>query len=345
MSQRTNIYNYLYLEFGDKWYPAYDQENMLTAENQLEALYKFVGPGIISGWNVYKLADYRANQLELINGYLNNYESEIGQKLAYLHLNFARETSTTKKYCDAATTSNITLLGEQTIDGIDVVVGNYVLVKNQTNAAQNGVYYVRATSWTRVLLQNNSDYNDNFLVYVKNGNYNEQTLWLASWIAAGVESSFIVGTSKLYFTNAFEQCVLATPGNGIVSTFSAKTEKYNYFRYTGYATYFVWAEPSICLQAEGICAITSPTPPDEEYNTQNDAIYLASVDTAVKTDDNYLINLNIYVVDAITYNDNRNDLKTSQVNFRQHCVKHSISMYTLALETTHPKLIFQAELC
>jgi len=316
MSQRTNIYNYLYLEFGDKWYPAYDQENMLTAENQLEALYKFVGPGIITGWNVYKLADYRTNQLELINGYISDYESEVGQKLSYLHLNFARETATTKKYCDAATTSNITLSGEQAIDGVDLVVGNYVLVKNQTDASKNGVYYVRLTSWTRVLLQNNNNYNSNFLVYVKNGNHNEQTLWLASWIAAGVETSFIVGTSKLYFTNAFEQCVLVTPGNGIVSSFSAKTEKYNYFRYTGYATYFVWAEPSICLQSEGICAITSPIPPDEEYNTQNDAIYLASVDTALKTDSDYLINLNLYVVDEITYNDNRNDLKNFSGKFQ-----------------------------
>ena len=42
MSQRTNTYNYLYLEYGDKWYPLFDKQNMLTTENQLQALFKFV---------------------------------------------------------------------------------------------------------------------------------------------------------------------------------------------------------------------------------------------------------------------------------------------------------------
>ena len=41
-----------------------------------------------------------------------------------------------------ATTVNITLSGEQTIDGVSAVTGNRVLVKNQTTAADNGVYVV-----------------------------------------------------------------------------------------------------------------------------------------------------------------------------------------------------------
>jgi hypothetical protein len=72
MSQRTNTYNYLYLEYGDKWYPLFDKQNMLTSENQLQALFKFVGPGILSGWEVYKFSDYRTNQLSLIDEYLAN---------------------------------------------------------------------------------------------------------------------------------------------------------------------------------------------------------------------------------------------------------------------------------
>ena len=265
MAQRTNIYNYLYLQYGDKWYPGFDKENMLTAENQLEAMFKFVGPGIIEGWDVYKLSDYRENQLLLIDAYLENFESELGQRLTYLNLNFTRETSAQKRYCVAATTGNITLSGTQTIDGISCIVGDRVLVRLQSDESQNGVYVVSASAWARASeLNNNSDFNSNFLVYVKTGNNHKQTLWLASWKAAGVETSFILGTSNLYFINAFEQCVLVTPGNGIVSTFSAKTLKYNYFRYTGNNTYYVWAEPSICLQSEGICAITSPSIPDDE---------------------------------------------------------------------------------
>ena len=41
-----------------------------------------------------------------------------------------------------ATTANITLSGEQTIDGVAVVDGDRVLVKDQTTAANNGIYCV-----------------------------------------------------------------------------------------------------------------------------------------------------------------------------------------------------------
>lgn len=49
----------------------------------------------------------------------------------------------------AATTANITLSGEQAIDGVSVVSGDRVLVKNQSTASQNGVYVVATGSWTR----------------------------------------------------------------------------------------------------------------------------------------------------------------------------------------------------
>lgn len=49
----------------------------------------------------------------------------------------------------AATTANITLSGTQTIDGVALVVGNRVLVKNQTTGSQNGIYVVASGAWTR----------------------------------------------------------------------------------------------------------------------------------------------------------------------------------------------------
>lgn len=48
-----------------------------------------------------------------------------------------------------ATGSNITLSGEQTIDGKAVVAGDRVLVKAQTTQSQNGIYVAAAGSWTR----------------------------------------------------------------------------------------------------------------------------------------------------------------------------------------------------
>jgi hypothetical protein len=47
-----------------------------------------------------------------------------------------------------ATSANITLSGLQTINGVTVVAGDTVLVKSQTNAAQNGIYIASSGAWT-----------------------------------------------------------------------------------------------------------------------------------------------------------------------------------------------------
>lgn len=54
-----------------------------------------------------------------------------------------------KRSVRVATTANITLSGTQTIDGVAVVAGDRVLVKDQTTASQNGIYVVAAGGWTR----------------------------------------------------------------------------------------------------------------------------------------------------------------------------------------------------
>lgn len=48
-----------------------------------------------------------------------------------------------------ATTANISLSGTQTIDGVAVVAGDRVLVKNQSSGAANGIYVVAAGAWSR----------------------------------------------------------------------------------------------------------------------------------------------------------------------------------------------------
>ena len=54
-----------------------------------------------------------------------------------------------KQPVNAATTANITLSGLQTIDTVSLVAGETVLVKNQSTAADNGIYVVSAGAWTR----------------------------------------------------------------------------------------------------------------------------------------------------------------------------------------------------
>ena len=49
----------------------------------------------------------------------------------------------------AATTTSITLVGGQVVDGVTLVAGDRVLVKNQSVASANGIYNVQTTAWTR----------------------------------------------------------------------------------------------------------------------------------------------------------------------------------------------------
>ncbi|MCC6775632.1 MAG: hypothetical protein IT537_03190 [Hyphomicrobiales bacterium] len=77
-----------------------------------------------------------------------------------------------------ATTANITLLGTQTIDGVSVVAGDRVLVKDQSTATQNGIWTVAAGAWTRT-----EDFNavseavTGTLIFVTAGTVNARTLW------------------------------------------------------------------------------------------------------------------------------------------------------------------------
>jgi phage-related tail fiber protein len=55
-----------------------------------------------------------------------------------------------KQSVRAASTANISSLsGTMTIDGVDLAVGDRVLVKDQSTASQNGIYIVASGSWTR----------------------------------------------------------------------------------------------------------------------------------------------------------------------------------------------------
>jgi hypothetical protein len=56
-----------------------------------------------------------------------------------------------KQPCAVGTLTNITLSGLQTIDTYTTLAGDRVLVKNQSTAANNGIYLASATAWTRSL--------------------------------------------------------------------------------------------------------------------------------------------------------------------------------------------------
>jgi phage-related tail fiber protein len=83
-----------------------------------------------------------------------------------------------KTPCRAATTANITLNGLQVVDGITLVAGDRVLVAQQTDTEENGIYVVTADNWIRAMdLIATSDFVDGTLVLVADGTVNASVLF------------------------------------------------------------------------------------------------------------------------------------------------------------------------
>ena len=78
-----------------------------------------------------------------------------------------------------ATTANITLSGEQTIDGFTTSLSR-VLVKNQTLPANNGIYLSSPTAWTRTTDANTWNQLVSAYVFVEEGTINGDTGWVCT---------------------------------------------------------------------------------------------------------------------------------------------------------------------
>jgi hypothetical protein len=82
-----------------------------------------------------------------------------------------------KSPCAVATTGNITLSGEQTIDGV-LTSGSRVLVKNQTTTSQNGIYVSDAGAWSRSTDADDAAELEGAAVGVTQGTTQQNTVWL-----------------------------------------------------------------------------------------------------------------------------------------------------------------------
>ena len=62
---------------------------------------------------------------------------------------YATDTNPSTVVAKLATTGNITLSGNQAIDGVLTVNNNIVVVKNQTTTSENGLYYASSGAWSK----------------------------------------------------------------------------------------------------------------------------------------------------------------------------------------------------
>jgi hypothetical protein len=116
--------------------------------------------------------------------------------------------------CVVATTGNITLSGTQTIDGIGVIAGDRVLVKNQNDSRFNGIYVCAAGAWSRASDADTSAELQNAAVEITSGTDNANTLWFQREPNIEIDESAIT----FVFKQSDDTRLKAYPGPGIPDT-------------------------------------------------------------------------------------------------------------------------------
>lgn len=124
-----------------------------------------------------------------------------------------------KSEVKAATTANLTLSGAQTIDGVSLVAGDRVLVKDQTTASANGIYVVATGAWSRATdLDEGAEFTNGVAVTVEQGTANGDKAFVMS-----TDGAITVGTTAINFVLLGGSGASYLAGNGLTlagSTFS-----------------------------------------------------------------------------------------------------------------------------
>jgi phage-related tail fiber protein len=148
------------------------------------------------------------------------------QKITNLATPTADTDAATKAYVDAsrsgldvkasvraATTANITLSGTQTVDGVALIAGDRVLVKDQSTASANGIYVVAASTWSRSTdADTDAEVHAGMFTFVEEGTVNADSGWVLS-----TNNPIVVGTTPLTFAQ-FSGAGQITAGAGLTKT-------------------------------------------------------------------------------------------------------------------------------
>ena len=128
-----------------------------------------------------------------ITGLADPTEAQDAATKAYVDA--ARSGLDVKASCRVATTANITLSGTQTIDGVSAIAGNRVLVKNQTDQAENGIWVVNASTWSRSTdADTDAEVTSGMFTFIEEGTTNGDSGWVLT-----TDNPITVGTTDLVF--------------------------------------------------------------------------------------------------------------------------------------------------
>jgi len=115
-----------------------------------------------------------------------------------------------KDSCKAATTANITLSGTQTIDGVSVLAGDRVLVKDQSTQSENGIYIAAASGWARSADFAAGTSEAGAFTFVEQGTVNGDN----GFVCTSDKGSDVVGTNNIVFSQ-FSGAGQITAGNAL----------------------------------------------------------------------------------------------------------------------------------
>jgi hypothetical protein len=116
-----------------------------------------------------------------------------------------------KQSVRAATTVQISLVGAQTIDGVSVITGDRVMVKNQTLPAENGIYIV-AAAWVRATDMDVWSEVPGTFVLVEEGTTQADTAWVSTANQGGT-----IGTTAITWVQ-FSSMADVIAGTGLSKT-------------------------------------------------------------------------------------------------------------------------------